>query len=112
MSMNVTLSPQAADEVKRMIKSQCLPESTLLRVGVVGGGCSGYEYRLEFAEKADEEDDILGESSGLKIAVDKRSARLLDGIRIDIGDGLNNRGFIFSNPMAVRTCGCGTSFEV
>ncbi len=111
--MTVALTERAASEIRRMMEQQHLsPEQTYLRVAVVGGGCSGYEYRLEFASAPDPQEDIVGQSQGIRLAVDKRSAQLLAGTQIDIGDGLNNRGFIFHNPLAVRTCGCGTSFAV
>ncbi len=95
-----------------MAQQQLSPEHTYLRVAVVGGGCSGYEYRLEFAAASDPKEDIVAESHGIRVAVDKRSAPFLTGTQIDIGEGLNNRGFIFHNPLAVRTCGCGTSFAI
>lgn len=111
--MTVLLTERAASEIRRMMEQQHLsPEQTYLRVGVVGGGCSGYEYRLEFAPTSDPQEDIVAQSQGIRVAVDKRSAQFLAGTEIDIGDGLNNRGFIFRNPLAVRTCGCGTSFAI
>lgn len=110
--MSVTLSPRAADEVKRILADKRLPDHTLLRVGVVGGGCSGFEYRLEFVEGKTEASDEVSESHGIKIAVDPKSARFLKGTEIDIEDGLDKRGFVFNNPLAVRTCGCGSSFQV
>lgn len=109
--MSVTVSRRAASEVKRMIQDQDLPETTMLRVGVVGGGCSGYEYRMEFASETEEGDEV-SEVNGVRVVVDRRSAEFLKGTEIDIGEGLNNRGFVFNNPLAVRTCGCGSSFSV
>jgi iron-sulfur cluster assembly accessory protein len=109
--MTVMLSERAAKEVKRMMSDQHLPDSTFLRVGVVGGGCSGFEYRLEFTPDADQGKDLVTESHGVRIAVDPKSANYLRGTQIDIEEGLNKRGFVFSNPLAVRTCGCGTSFS-
>jgi iron-sulfur cluster assembly protein len=110
--MVVTLSERAAREVKRMMAEQQSPAEPVLRVEVVGGGCSGYEYRLAFVPSADNVEDVVGESHGVRIAVDKKSAKFLSGMEIDIGDGLNKRGFMFNNPLATRTCGCGTSFQV
>ena len=109
--MVVTLSEKAAREVKRMLAEQQSPTTVLLRVEVVGGGCSGYEYRLQFIGTPEEE-DLVDECHGVRVAVDKKSAKYLSGVEIDIGDGLNKRGFIFNNPLATRTCGCGTSFQV
>jgi iron-sulfur cluster assembly protein len=108
----VTLSKKAAEEVRRIIGEKQMPGTTMLRIGVVGGGCSGYEYRLEFVEAADEHEDLVGECHGVKVAVDRKSARLLSDTQIDIHDGLDKRGFVFNNPLAVRTCGCGSSFQV
>jgi iron-sulfur cluster assembly protein len=110
--MTVTLSEQAAGEVKRLITDKRLPEHTMLRVEVVGGGCSGYEYRLDFTQAADDAEDLVGESHGVRVVVDRKSAKYLFGTRIDIAEGLNKRGFVFNNPLATRTCGCGTSFQV
>ena len=110
--MVVTLSEKAAREVRRMMEEQRLSPTTMLRVEVVGGGCSGYEYRLGFVPDADQAEDLVGESNGIQVVVDKKSAKYLRGMEIDIGDGLNKRGFLFSNPLATRTCGCGTSFQV
>lgn len=110
--MSVILSERAAKEVKRMMHEQNLPESTLLHVGVAGGGCSGFEYRMEFVPQADQRDDLVSESHGVRIAVDNKSVHYLRGTQIDIEEGLKKRGFIFTNPLAVRTCGCGTSFSI
>lgn len=110
--MSVTLSERAANEVKRMMAQQQLPQSTLLRVAVIGGGCSGYEYKLDFIPQADEKEDQVAESHGVRVAVDQRSVPYLAGMEIDCGEGLNNRGFLFKNPLALRTCGCGTSFSI
>ena len=110
--MMVRLSERAAREAKRMIDDQHLPEDTLLRVEVVGGGCSGYEYRMTFTPSVVEGEDLVSQSHGVRVAVDRKSARYLAGTEIDCGDGLNNRGFVFNNPLAVRTCGCGTSFQI
>ncbi len=110
--MMLTLSENAAREVKRMMAEQHLPETAMLRVEVVGGGCSGYEYRLSFAQSTDDAQDMVSHSRGVRLAVDRKSAKFVSGTEIDIGDGLNKRGFVFNNPLAVRTCGCGTSFQV
>ena len=83
----------------------------MVRLGVAGGGCSGFEYRLDFAY-ASANDDVVTESHGLRVAVDPRSARLIDGTEIDFHDDLLKRAFVFNNPLAVKTCGCGTSFKV
>lgn len=109
--MSVSLSERAAKEVQRMMADQQLPNETMLRVSVVGGGCSGFEYRLSFDQNAAGEDTVT-EAHGIRVAVDPKSARFLNGTEIDIHEGLDKRGFVFNNPLAVRTCGCGTSFQV
>jgi iron-sulfur cluster assembly protein len=110
--MALTLSERAAAEIKRMISQQQLPDETALRVSVVGGGCSGFEYRLAFENQINSPEDTVTESQGVSVVVDQKSARLLGGTEIDIHEGLDKRGFVFNNPLAVRTCGCGTSFQV
>ena len=110
--MAVILTEKAATEVKRIAQEQKLPENVVLRMGVQGGGCSGFQYSLGFDDKADPENDLVVEMHGVKVAVDKKSALYLDGTEVDFYEGLDKRGFTFSNPNAQRTCGCGTSFQV
>lgn len=111
--MALTLSERAANEVKRIIADQELPQDTVLRVTVAGGGGSGFEYRMTFDSSVPSDaDDVLTESHGVRVAVDKKSLNFLKGTEIDIHEGLNKRGFVFNNPLAVRTCGCGSSFQV
>lgn len=81
-----------------------------LRVSVVGGGCSGYQYNLDFAKEA-RPTDLTIDFDGLKVFVDPVSAGYLRGATIDFVTGLNGQGFKFSNPNAKRTCGCGSSFS-
>jgi len=109
--MAVMLTEKAANEVKRVISEQKLPEGTVLRIGVRGGGCAGYDYVLGFDAASDTAKDFITEQFGIKIAVDKKSDLYLDGTTIDFRDELNRRGFAFNNPNAVRTCGCGSSFS-
>jgi iron-sulfur cluster assembly protein len=108
--MAVKLTERAAKELKRIFTEKNKPESTVVRLGVAGGGCSGFEYRLDFTD-ASASDDLVTESHGLRVAVDPRSARLIDGTEIDFHDDLLKRAFVFNNPLAVKTCGCGTSFK-
>jgi iron-sulfur cluster assembly protein len=82
----------------------------LTRLGVKGGGCAGLTYILEAGLPA--ENDYLIHIGSVTLAVDPSHALYLDGLRLDIGEGLNNRGFIFENPNAGNTCGCGTSFSL
>jgi len=109
--MSVTLTEKAAKEVQRVMGEQNLPDGTLLRVGVVGGGCSGFQYSLGFDTNTDTAKDLVFEAHGVKVAVDKKSELFLDGTVLDFYDGLEKRGFTFNNPNAVKSCGCGSSFS-
>jgi len=109
--MKITLTPRAAREVRQILEDKKMSETALLRLGVTGGGCSGFEYVLDFCEGEDA-DDVIGLSEGIRIVVDRNSLLYLDGLEIDFNDTLLNRGFKFRNPNAKGTCGCGTSFSV
>jgi iron-sulfur cluster assembly protein len=109
--MSVTLSEKAAVEVKRIMDEQGSPEGTFLRVGVTGGGCSGFSYSLNWDTESSERDRIA-EFHGVKLVVDKKFDPYLDGTVIDFYDGLEKRGFVFNNPNVVKSCGCGSSFQV
>jgi len=110
--MAVMLTEKAANEVKRVRDEQKFDNSVFLRVGAAAGGCSGYSYRLEFDKSYDVAQDDEYEYHGVKVVVDKKSALLLEGTTIDWYEGLDQRGFKFENPNVVRTCGCGSSFQV
>ena len=103
------ITKHAADKVKILSKKRDVSPAGL-RVGVRGGGCSGFSYFLEFAESAKEGDKIL-ETNGVKIFVDNKSFLYLAGTTVDYIDGLGGAGFKFLNPNARRTCGCGESFS-
>ena len=109
--MGVTLTERAAEEVKRIVEQQKLEDGHLLRVGVTGGGCSGFSYALGFDDKFDESADSKFECHGVEVVVDKKSALYLDGTTVDFYDGIEKRGFTFDNPNAVKSCGCGSSFQ-
>jgi iron-sulfur cluster assembly accessory protein len=109
--MAVTLTEKAAKEIQRVMSEQKMDATTILRLGVVGGGCSGFQYSLGFDNKSDEMKDELSEQHGIKMAVDKKSDLFLDGTVLDFYDGLEKRGFTFNNPNAVKSCGCGSSFS-
>lgn len=109
--MAVKLTEKAASEVKRIMQEQKLEEETLLRVGVAGGGCSGFQYSLGFDKEYDEKTDSKYDYHGVSLVVDKKSALYLDGTTVDFYDGLEKRGFTFDNPNAVKSCGCGSSFQ-
>ena len=109
--MGVTLSEKAAAEVKKIITEQNLPAETVLRVGVQGGGCSGFSYSLNFDTSTSEKDRVV-DVHGVKLAVDKKFDPYLEGTVVDFYDGLEKRGFVFNNPNVVKSCGCGSSFQV
>jgi len=108
--MSVVLTERAAKEVKRIMEAQNFADH-VLRVGVSGGGCSGFSYALGFAKDFDEKVDAKYEYHGVPVVVDKKSALYLDGTTIDFYEGLEARGFKFDNPNAVKSCGCGSSFQ-
>jgi len=108
----VTITEKAVGEMNRVLTEKKLPESTVLRVGVAGGGCSGFSYSLGFDDKCDEMNDIVTSQHGLRVAVDRKSAMFLEGTVIDFYDGIERRGFTFENPNAKKSCGCGSSFSV
>ncbi len=105
----ITLTDGAVKQLKRIMSEQKVTGDHGLRVGVKGGGCSGFSYLLGFDQKS-ENDDVF-EINGMKVFMEKAHAIYLLGIEIDWMEGLNNRGFTFNNPNAKDTCGCGTSFS-
>ena len=111
--MAVNLTEAAATEVLRARGEAGYADSMVLRVGVAGGGCSGFQYSLGFdeAESLDDATFHVSDQHGVKVAVDKKSALYLDGTTIDYYSGLDKRGFVFENPNAVKSCGCGSSFS-
>ena len=110
--MPINLSETAAKEIKSIITSQGLPEAeTKLRVGVKGGGCSGFSYMLDLTEEPAGEMDEQLEAHGVKILVDMKSYLYLNGVEIDFKDEVMGRGFVFKNPNATSSCGCGSSFS-
>jgi iron-sulfur cluster assembly protein len=110
--VTIKLSETAAKEIKSIITEQELPaEKTRLRVGVKGGGCSGFSYVLDLVEEEPGEADEEFESNGVRILVDSRSALYLAGVEVDFKDEVMGRGFVFKNPNATSSCGCGHSFS-
>lgn len=108
--VQVILSDKAAAEVKKFIEAEQVPVDTAgLRVGVLPGGCSGFKYSLNI-EEASQEDDIILESSGVRLFVDGFSLQYLNGITIDYVTSMQGSGFTFTNPNATGGCGCGSSF--
>ncbi|MBL8888078.1 MAG: iron-sulfur cluster assembly accessory protein [Phycisphaerales bacterium] len=107
----VILSPTAAREVGTIIQQQELdPAKVCLRVGVKGGGCSGFSYILDLTETRKETDEMF-EQHGVRIICDPKSLLYLSGVTIDFKDEIMGRGFVFQNPNATSTCGCGSSFS-
>lgn len=110
ISSPVSFTPKALGEIKRLVNSEVFDSNTFLRVGVKGGGCSGLTYILGFDNK--QENDEVFELGDLRFIMNPAHEIYLSGMEIDWSDGLNARGFTFSNPNASKTCGCGTSFAV
>lgn len=105
----ISLTQGALNQLRRIYSEQNLSEDHGLRIGVKGGGCSGFSYVLGFDVQKDK--DEVYELAGFRIFMEKSHAIYLLGMEVDWIDGLNNRGFTFSNPNAKETCGCGTSFS-
>ncbi len=107
----VLITPRAAEEIKKIKQENNIPEEHGLRLGVKGGGCSGMTYVLAFDENPKERDTVY-QIEGLSVYIDPKSQFYLSGTTLDFGEGLDARGFVFNNPNAARTCGCGHSFGV
>ena len=105
----ITLTTAAAQEVKRLI-AQEQKQNLGLRLGVKGGGCSGLTYVMAIEEAVQKQYDSVFEQDGVKILIDAKSHLYLDGTMIDHKSGLMGGGFEFQNPLAKKSCGCGTSF--
>ncbi len=106
----VTLTPAAQEQVRVLLAEEKDPEGVGLRLGIQGGGCSGLSYVLELSEK-DEKDTVL-DYDGFQVYLDPKSTIYLSGITLDFQSGLQGKGFVFQNPMAANTCGCGESFSL
>ena len=105
----VILTPEAAEKVKEFQAGS--PEASVLRVSVIPGGCSGFEYGLDMDNEV-REDDFSFESHGVRVVVDPFSAQYLAGVKIGYHSSFQGTGFTFENPNATGSCGCGTSFAV
>jgi iron-sulfur cluster assembly protein len=111
-TVGILLSETAAREIKTIIEREELDISKVrLRVGVKGGGCSGFSYLLDLTETQKDNDEIF-EQHGISIVCDPKSLLYLNGTMIDFRDELSGRGFVFQNPNATTSCGCGSSFSV
>jgi len=111
VSEEIEITEKAASHVRNLKMDSNIPESHGLRLGVKGGGCSGMTYVLDFDEHPKANDRIL-EQHGIRFFIDPKSLFYLSGTVLDFSDGLNGKGFVFNNPQATRTCGCGSSFGV
>jgi iron-sulfur cluster assembly protein len=107
----IVLTEKAVSEIKKIMEENKIPADYSLRISVKGGGCSGLTYNLGFDPEKRESDTVI-EVSGVKLHVDGKSLFYLSGTQLDFSDGLNGKGFIFNNPNAAKTCGCGDSFGV
>jgi len=109
MMPGVNLTPRAVEAVRKMHEREGLGPEQGLRIAVVGGGCSGFQYSMNFDTKKD--GDIVTELAGVNVFVDEVSLPYIAGTTLDFVEGLHNAGFRFDNPRATRTCGCGSSFS-
>jgi len=108
---DIVITEKAVKEIKKIMGENKVPETFGLRVGVKGGGCSGLTYSLGFDEAAKEGDTTIDQYE-VKLFIDGKSLFYLSGTVLDFTDGLNGKGFVFNNPNATKTCGCGESFGV
>lgn len=107
----ITITDKALEHIKSIFSNEGKSyEEIGLRLGVVGGGCSGLSYKIDFGEKKDN-DNVL-KFDEVQVFIDPKSSIYLSGVQLDFKDGLNGKGFVFSNPNATNTCGCGESFTV
>jgi iron-sulfur cluster assembly accessory protein len=106
----VVLTPRAVEMVKQIRTKEGFTDAHVLRIAVVGGGCSGFSYQLDF-DQAPQEGDQLLEYDGVRVVVDASSAQYLNGTEVDYVSSLHGGGFKFQNPKATHTCGCGSSFS-
>ena len=108
----IKVSASAKNKVTVLMKEEGFdPSQAYVRVGVKSGGCSGLSYELNFVNETDQQDKLY-EVNNVKIIVDKKSLLYLIGTTLEYSGGLNGKGFVFNNPNAQRTCGCGESFSL
>lgn len=106
----VQVSDSALSQIKAIFEKEKPEADKGLRIAVIGGGCSGLQYKIEMSEPK-EKDNVLN-LGGVSIFIDPKSSIYLKDVMLDFQDGLNGKGFVFSNPNATNTCGCGESFSV
>ena len=115
--MAITVTEKAASEVKRIVSEQrgsggLAEEPIYLRLRVVGGGCSGFQHKLDLDLNVNPKLDEVIEQNGVPVVIDKRSLMYLENATVDFHDDLNRRGFSITNPSAKSTCGCGSSYSM
>ncbi|MEW6057979.1 MAG: iron-sulfur cluster assembly accessory protein [Bdellovibrionota bacterium] len=108
----INMTDNAVNEIKRLKEADPSAKNSHIRVMVIGGGCSGMSYKLDFETKEPRPEDKVFERDGVRVVVDPKSYLYLAGTELDYSGGLSGTGFSFNNPNAKRTCGCGTSFSV
>ena len=108
--MAIILTERAAEKMKSIFKREEMPSTTALRVGIKGGGCSGFSYTLDITDTPTDDDEAFV-SHGVKVVCDPKSYLYLNGTEVDFNDDLLKGGFVFDNPNASGTCGCGASFS-
>ena len=106
----VAITGRARDKIREIFGREGKGPDTGVRLGVVGGGCSGLSYKIDFDVERDR-DHILDLGDGVRVLIDLKSAVYLKDSTLDFGDGLDGKGFVFKNPNATNTCGCGESFS-
>ena len=106
----ITLTEAAAAKIRGVFEANHMPDGSCLRVGVKGGGCSGFSYTLDVTDKPAEDDEVF-ESNGVRVVCDPKSYLFLIGTEVDYESDLLKGGFVFNNPNAKKKCGCGTSFS-
>ena len=108
--MALTITDTAAAKIRKVFAEHKMPDTAALRLGVKGGGCSGFSYTLDIAETPADDDEVF-EDNGVRIVADPKSYLYLNGTEVDYSDDLLNGGFVFHNPNAKKSCGCGASFS-
>jgi len=111
IEFEISITDKAVKEIKKIMDENKIASEFGLRIGVKGGGCSGFTYTIGFDPETREGDSII-EQDGVKLFIDGKSLFYLSGTQLDFSDGLNGKGFIFNNPNATKSCGCGESFSV
>ena len=110
-TLSISVTEKASEKAKYFARKQGMEGDFGVRVGVKGGGCSGLTYTLSVEKEAGPNEKVI-DDNGVKVFVDKKSYIFLAGTELDFSDGLNGKGFVFQNPNAKKSCGCGNSFSV